>query len=53
MILGYNELGYNEHLVIMNRFLSQIDYFSTQINPVKTDPGYNEKNGRSRAVRFI
>ncbi len=32
--LGYNELGYNEHSVITNRFLSQTDHFSTQINPV-------------------
>ncbi len=32
----------NEHSVIMNRFLSQIGPFSTEINPVITNPGYNE-----------
>ncbi len=39
--LGYNELGYNEHSVITNGFSSQIGHFSTQINPVITNPGYN------------
>jgi hypothetical protein len=43
MKLGYNELGYNEHLVIMSRFLSQIGHISTQIKPVITKPGYNEQ----------
>jgi hypothetical protein len=41
--LGYNELGYSEHSVITNKFLSQIGYFNTQINPVITNPGYNEQ----------
>ncbi len=41
--LGYSELGYNEHSVITKRFLSQIGHFSTQINPVITNPGYNEQ----------
>jgi hypothetical protein len=41
--LGYNELGYNEQLVITNKFLSQIGYFTTQINPDITNPGYNEQ----------
>ncbi len=41
--LGYNELGYNEHSVITNKFLSKIGHFSTQINPVITKPGYNEQ----------
>ncbi len=27
--LGYNELGYNEHSVITNRFLSKIGHIST------------------------
>ncbi len=42
MKLGYNELGYNEHSVITNRFLHKIGYFSTQINLVITSPGNNE-----------
>ncbi len=42
----------NEHLVITNRFQEQFGHFTTQINPVITNPGYN-KNGRSRAVRYI
>ncbi len=32
----------NEHSVITTRFLSQIGHFSTQINPVIMNPGYNE-----------
>jgi hypothetical protein len=36
------KLGYNEHSVITNRFLSQIGYFDTQINPVITNPGYKK-----------
>ncbi len=32
----------NEHSVITNTFLSQIGQFSTQIDPVITNPGYNE-----------
>ncbi len=45
--LGYNELGYNEHSVKTNIFLSQIGHISTQINPVITN-----RNGCSRAVRY-
>jgi hypothetical protein len=41
--LGYNELGYNKHLVITNRFLSKFGPNNTQINPVITNPGYNEQ----------
>ncbi len=41
--LGYNELGYNGHSVITNKFLSKIGHISTQINPVITNPGYNEQ----------
>ncbi len=41
--LGYNELGYNEHSVITNGLSSQIGHLSTQINPVITNPGYNEQ----------
>jgi hypothetical protein len=41
--LGYNELGYSEHSVVTNRFLSQIGHIGTQINPVITNPGYNEQ----------
>jgi hypothetical protein len=42
--LGYNEHSVvNEHSVITNRFLSQIGKLSTQINPVITNPGYNEQ----------
>ncbi len=37
------KLGYNEHSVVTNRFIDQIGYFSTQINPVITNPGYNEQ----------
>ncbi len=33
---GYNELGYNEQIF-------QIGQSSTQINPVTTNPGYNEQ----------
>ncbi len=40
------KLGHNEHSVITNRFLSQIVYFSAQINFVLTN-----KNGRYLAVR--
>ncbi len=53
MKLGYNEHSVitnsvvNAHSVITNRFLGQIGYYSTQINPVITN-----KNGRSRAVRY-
>ncbi len=41
--LGYNEIGNNEHSVITNKYLSPIGYFYTQINPVITNPGYNEQ----------
>ncbi len=41
MKLGYNEFGSYENLVITYRFLSQIGYFYTQIDPVITIPGYN------------
>ncbi len=42
-----------EHLVITNRFIGQIGYIITQINPVITNPNYiTNKYGRSRAVRF-
>jgi hypothetical protein len=41
--LGYNELGYNEHSVITNKFLDNIGHFTTQMNPVITKPGYNEQ----------
>ncbi len=33
----------NEHLVVTNTFLWQIDQFTEQINPVITNPGYNEQ----------
>ncbi len=32
----------NKHQVITNRLLSQIGHFSTQINPVIPNPGYNK-----------
>jgi hypothetical protein len=38
-----NELGYNEHSVITNKFLSKIGHIGTQINPVIKNPGYNEQ----------
>ncbi len=44
--LSYSELGYNEHLVITNRYLYRIGLLNTQINEVN----YEEKNGRFRAV---
>jgi hypothetical protein len=37
------KLGYNEHSVITNNFLSKIGHISTQINPVITNPGYSEQ----------
>ncbi len=36
-------LGYNEHLVITNKFLGKIGHFTTQMNPVITKPEYNEQ----------
>ncbi len=43
----------NEHSVITNRFIGQIGQSSTQIDPVITNPGYNEQlNCRSRALRY-
>ncbi len=41
--LGYNENGYNEHSVITNIFLRKFGPISKQINPVITNPGYNEQ----------
>jgi hypothetical protein len=41
--LGYNELGYNEHSVITNKFLGKIGHFTTQMTPVITKHGYNEQ----------
>jgi len=36
--LGYNELGYNEHLVITNKFfIAQWSFYYTN------QPGYNEQ----------
>jgi hypothetical protein len=40
---GCNENGYNEHLVITNRFVGQIGQFSTKIDPAITDPSYYEQ----------
>jgi hypothetical protein len=37
------KLGYNEHSFITNRFLSKIGHISTHVNPVVTNPGYNEQ----------
>ncbi len=34
---------FNVHSVITNSFRSQLGHFSTQINPVITNPGYNEQ----------
>jgi hypothetical protein len=41
--LGYNELAYNEHSVITNKYLGKIGHFSAQMNPAKMKPGYNEQ----------
>jgi len=41
--LGYNELGYNEHSDIMNKYFGPKSPFTTQIDPVITNPGYNER----------
>jgi len=41
--LGYNELGYNEHSVITNEYLGPKCPFTTQNNPVITNPDYNER----------
>ncbi len=46
------KLGYNEHLVITNKYLCKIGYLSSQMNPFRTKPGYNEQSGRSQAVRY-
>ncbi len=47
MKLGYNELGYNEHSVITNKIYGKCsvpnDHFTTQNNPVITNPSYNEQ----------
>jgi len=50
--LGYNELGhnelelgYNEHSVITNKQFGPKCPFTTQIDPVITNPGYNERFG--------
>jgi len=45
--LGYNELGYKEHLVIMNEHFCLVGFghFHDQ------NPGY-KKFGRSRAIRY-
>jgi hypothetical protein len=53
--LGYNELGYIElgcwrTLDYNEPILWRICYFTTQINPVITNPGLN-KNRRSQAAR--
>jgi len=39
--LSYNELGYNEHSVITNKQFGPKCPFTTQIDPVITNPGYN------------
>jgi len=41
--LGYNELGFNKHSVITNKYFGPKCPFTTQINPVITNPGYNEQ----------
>jgi hypothetical protein len=43
--LGYNELGYNEHSVIKNKFLGKIGHFSTLMNTVIRNPVITNKNG--------
>ncbi len=42
----------NEHSVITNKFLGLIGHFTTQIDPIITNPGYNERKCRSRVVRY-
>ena len=41
--LGCNELGYNELSVITNEYFGPKLSFTKQINPVITNPGYNEQ----------
>ncbi len=41
--IGYNELSYNEHSVLTNKYLGKLGHFSTQMNPVIIKPGYNEQ----------
>ncbi len=41
--LGYNEIGCQRTLGYTNIFLGKIGYFSTQINLVVTNPGYNKQ----------
>ncbi len=48
MKLGYNkfgcsEHGYNEHLVITNKFVGQIGQFRAKIDPAITNPSQNEQ----------
>ncbi len=42
----------NKQSVIMNRISSQIGYFSTQINPVITNPGSNSSNFKIQNIFF-
>ncbi len=41
--LSYHELGYNEHSVITNKEFGPKCPFTTQIDLVITNPGYNER----------
>jgi len=41
MKLGYNDLGYNENSDITNKLFGPKCSFTTQIDPVITNPGYN------------
>ncbi len=40
--IGYNKLSYNEHSLTTNEYFGPKFPFATQINPVITNPGYNE-----------
>ncbi len=42
MKLGYNKFGLQKNTLIANKFLGQIGHFSTQINPIITNPGYKK-----------
>ncbi len=41
--LGYNELGYDEHLVVIYKFLGKIGHIITQMNHVVTCKPLNER----------
>ncbi len=41
--LGYNELGYNKHSSLTNKYFGPKCTFTTQIDSVIMNPGYNKR----------